>query len=157
MDVEVSRDIDAAPGAIAAIMFDPRREAEWSGWVSGVEVPHRDWLVKGARVRRRGGFLGRKFDWTTEVTEYEPDRLLVLEYIDGPMGGDISYRIEPTEHGSLVTIHNRAGFEFTVMTWMIREASKEDLDRLAGVVESDAKAAARVDEEEDEEIETGWR
>lgn len=157
MDVEVSRQIDAAPDAVAAIMFDPRRDDRWMGSVTRVEVPHRDWLVKGARVRRHGGLLGRKFGWTTEVQDYEPGRLLALEYCDGPISGSVTYRIEPAETGSLVTIHNNSGFDFTVMSWMIREAVTEDLDRLAKLVESEAKAAAsRVDEKEDEDATSDW-
>ncbi len=158
MEVEVSRNIEAAPSAVAAIMFDTRRDPDWMGSVTGVDVPHYDWLAKGARVRHHGNLFGRKFDWTTEVRDHVPDRLLVLTFREGPMTGEISYEIEPVETGSHVTIHNRSGFDFTVLSWMIRQAFTDDLDRLAKLVESSLNAAASATaEEEDEDAAPGWR
>lgn len=135
MEIEVSREMSAAPATVAAVMFDPRRDREWMANTQLAEVPHGDWTAPGARVRREGTLLGRKLGWTTRVEEHVPDRLLRLAFVDGPMSGEISYAIEPSEGGARVTIHDRSQYDFTVMSWMIRQQFSDDLDRLARLVE----------------------
>ena len=72
MDVQVSKHMGAAPAAIASIMFDPQRDPEWIGGARAVERLDSDPHEIGARVRRTGGFLGRKFSWVTELLEFKP-------------------------------------------------------------------------------------
>lgn len=136
MEVEVSKKIDATPAAVAAIMFDPRRDKDWLEGTRLYDVPHCDWLQVGARVRREGHLVGRNLTWVTEVEEHEPDRLLRLRFVEGPINGGIDYRIEPDGDGSLVTIHNRSHYEFTVAAWMITRSAQDNLDRLAKLVEA---------------------
>lgn len=135
MDIEVSREIAAAPAAISRLMFDPRRDADWMGNARLREVPHQDWLSPGTRISREGILLGRKLEWTTRIEEHVPDRLLRFAFVEGPIGGEVSYLVEPAEQGARVTIHDHSEYSFTVMSWMIRQQLNEDLDRLARLVE----------------------
>jgi uncharacterized protein YndB with AHSA1/START domain len=120
-----------APATVAAIMFDPGRDPEWIGGAHSVDEQSRDPTALGARVTRHGGFMGRTFSWQTEVEAFEPDRLLRMRFISGPMkGGDVSYRIEPDGNGSRVSIRN-TGPGPQLMSWFVKRAVGKDLDRLA--------------------------
>ncbi|MFL6752857.1 MAG: SRPBCC family protein [Sphingomicrobium sp.] len=134
MDVTASRMIAVKPGRLAAVMFDPRRDPEWIGGAKSVEPPNGDPTKVGARVTRHGGFLGRKFSWTTEVAGHEPDRLLHMNFIEGPMkGGSVTYRIEPDGQSSRVSIRNR-GPGPQIMGWFVKRSVGKDLDRLGKLV-----------------------
>jgi hypothetical protein len=135
MDVTATRTISAKPGRVAEIMFDPRRDPEWIGGAKSVEPPSGDPAKIGARVTRHGGFLGRKFSWTTEVAGHEPGHLLRMNFVAGPMkGGSVTYRIEANGSGSRVSIRNTGpGPQF--MGWFVKRSVGKDLDRLAKLVE----------------------
>ena len=84
--------------------------------------------------QRHGGFLGRKFSWTTEVEGFEPNRLLRMRFVEGPMkGGSVTYRIEPDGGGSRVSIRN-TGPGPQLMAWFVEKSVGKDLDRLAKLV-----------------------
>jgi uncharacterized protein YndB with AHSA1/START domain len=131
MQVAATRTIAASPAEISAVMFDPRRDPEWIGGAKSVEPPTSDATAVGARTTRHGGFMGRKFSWQTEVTAYEPERLLDMRFVAGPMkGGSVTYRIEPQDRGSLVSIRN-TGPGPQVMAWFVKRSVDKDLGRLA--------------------------
>jgi carbon monoxide dehydrogenase subunit G len=134
MDVTASRTIAARPGQVAAIMFDPRRDPEWIGGAKSVAAPKGDPTKIGTRVTRHGGFMGKKFSWTTEVAGHDPDHLLHMNFIEGPMkGGTVTYRIEPDGAASRVSIRN-TGPGPQIMGWLVRRSVGKDLDRLAKLV-----------------------
>lgn len=135
MDGTASRLIAATPAQVAAIMFDPMHDPEWIGGAKSVEPPKGDATRIGSRVTRQGGFMGRKFSWTTEVQGTEPDHLLHMTFIAGPMkGGTVTYRIEPDGPSSRVFIRN-TGPGPQLMGWFVRRSVSKDLDRLARMVE----------------------
>ena len=125
----------AKPGRVAEIMFDPCRDPDWIGGAKTVDAPTGDPTKVGARVTRHGGFMGRKFSWTTEVAGHEPDRLLHMSFVEGPMkGGSVTYRIESDGPGSRVSIRNR-GPGPQLMRWFVKRSVVKDLERLAKLVE----------------------
>ena len=135
VDVTASRLIAAKPGQVAAVMFDPQRDPEWIGGAKSVEPPAAEPTKVGARVTRHGGFMGRKFSWTTEVQGFDPDHLLHMAFIAGPMkGGTVTYRIEPDGSGSRVSVRN-TGPGPQVMGWFVKRSVGKDLDRLRRIVE----------------------
>lgn len=143
MEVIASRLIAARPDTIAAIMFDPRRDTEWIGGAKSVELPGGSSTALGARVTRHGGFMGRKFSWQTEVERFEPDQLLAMRFVHGPMaGGSVTYLIEPASNGSRVSIHN-TGPGPQILAWFVRRSVEKDLARLARLVDSFQRSADR--------------
>jgi uncharacterized membrane protein len=132
LDVCVTQLMTAPPDQVRAVMFDARRDPEWMAAVKSVE-PCADALGPGARVRRVGRFLGRTIRWTTEVIVLEENELR-LRIIDGPMRGTVTYRVEPSGAGSLVTIHNigeAPGFTPRwLLTMAMRRSLRADLRRL---------------------------
>jgi len=138
MDVTASRNIGATPRQVARIMFDPRRDPEWIGGAKRVDPPSGEPTAVGARTTRHGGFMGRKFSWQTEVIAFEPDRLLDMHFVEGPMkGGSVTYRIEPQGPGSRVSIRN-TGPGPQIAGWFVRRSVRKDLDRLAEMVQRTA-------------------
>src|SRR5919112_1781444 len=103
MDILVQRAIGASPASVARVMFEPANDPKWIGGAKAVEKLTAGPLSKGARVRREGGFLGRKFSWVTEVTGFAPDRRLEMRFVEGPMKGGVTYEIEKSGGGSLVS------------------------------------------------------
>ena len=135
MDITASKHIDAAPRELARVMFDPNRDSEWIGGAKSVDRPSGDATAIGSRVTRHGGFMGRKFSWTTEVVEHASNRLLRMHFAEGPMqGGEVTYRIEPDGTGSRVSIRN-SGPGPQLMGWFVKRSVGKDLDRLARLVE----------------------
>jgi carbon monoxide dehydrogenase subunit G len=134
--VTVSQQIDASPEAVAKMLFDSRRDPEWIGGAKAAEpIGDRPYGV-GYRVKRTGGFLGRIFSWTTEITDYEPNRLVRMKHVAGPFKGGVDYSIAPSGQGSLVTVRNygEASFSFPFMAAMMRWSVARDLRRLKALV-----------------------
>lgn len=135
IDVTASRTIAGKPGRVAAVMFDPNRDPEWIGGARSVDLPNGDPTKVGSLVTRHGGFMGRRFSWTTEVQGSEPDHLLHLSFVEGPMkGGTVTYRIEPDGGSSRVSIRN-TGPAPSFIGWFVKRSVGKDLDRLARIVE----------------------
>ena len=134
MDITATRTIAARPGVIAEVMFDPSRDPEWIGGAKSVDPAKGDATKVGARVTRHGGFMGKKFSWTTEVQGFDRDHLLHMSFVEGPMkGGTVTYRIEPDGAGSRVSIRN-TGPGSKIMGWFVRRSVDRDLERLARIV-----------------------
>src|SRR5262245_6852375 len=103
IDVSVDIEITAAPADVAAVMFDPARDQEWIKAVTGVEIIDPA-LAPGARVLRRGTFMGREFSWTSKVETVHFPHLLSVQVAEGPFAGTISYQIQRSGAGSHVRI-----------------------------------------------------
>ena len=140
IDVSAEIDIDAAPADIAGVMFDPQREPEWIGVVSGVELVDPE-LAPGARVRRTGSLLGRSLGWTTEVERVHFPHLLTLTVIDGPFRGSIRYDVQRSGTGSRVRVRNVGDAEglpvpAALIAGSLKAAMAADLARLKSLVET---------------------
>jgi hypothetical protein len=129
--VHVEKVIHAAAPDVARIMFDALDE---SGWISGVgsaELLTPGPLAVGSRIRRRGHFLGSTFDWVTEVTAFEPGRLLRLKFLEGIFHGEVTFEVTPTAGGCIAIVRNDDAKRSPVGTWAIEGAIEHDLERLA--------------------------
>jgi hypothetical protein len=142
-NVDVAADIDIAadPADIAAVMFDPAREAEWVGAVTSVEILDPA-LVKGARVRHQGRMMNQAFSWMTEVDTVHFPHILAFKVSEGPMVGTMKYEIQRSGMGSRVRIRAvgepGAAFSFVpsaMVTGPLRAALAADLERLKAIVE----------------------
>jgi hypothetical protein len=125
-------------------MFDPQREPEWMQAVKGVELIDPD-LQPGARVRRKGRFLGRDLEWTTQVEAVHFPHVLSVRIADGPFTGTVRYDIQRSAGGSRVRIRNVGelpGMSFlpsAMITGPMKTALGADLERLKTLVEQPAR------------------
>ena len=138
VDVTVTATTAAAPERVARIMFDPQRDAEWIGGAKSAKQLTSGHYGVGTRVRREGAFLGRRFSWTTEVTEFSPERLVRMKHIAGPFKGGVDYSIAPKDGGAEITIRNygEASFWLPFMATMMRASVAADLRRLKALAEA---------------------
>ena len=71
--------------------------------------------------------------WQTEVQGFDPDHLLHMRFVEGPMkGGSVTYRIEPVGAGSRVSIRN-TGPGPQIMGWFVK--------RSVGILRAEASGA----------------
>lgn len=143
MDVTVQTTIAAPPQAVAGVMFDAQNDPNWIGGAQRVIVLSGQPPATGALVRREGSFLTRPISWVTEVQEFEPDRLVRMKFIEGPMTGEVTYTVEPAPGGSLVRVRNRGDSNWLMpfMSTMVRRSVTKDLARLKSFVEARLAAA----------------
>jgi hypothetical protein len=140
LDVSVTCVMHASPARVRGVMFDARHDPSWMAAVKTVEPLDRS-QGPGARVRRTGRFMGRTLRWTTEVVAATASHV-ELRIIDGPMRGTVTYRIDPIDGGSEVSIRNvgeAPGFAPRwLMAWAMRRALTADLRRLQRIAEAPA-------------------
>lgn len=141
VDAAADIEIAADPADIAAVMFDPARESDWMGAVTGVEVIDPA-LVAGARVRHSGRLMNQDFTWTTEVETVHFPHVLVLRVSDGPLVGTMRYDIQRSGSGSRVRMRNvgepGAALSFVPVSMVVgplQSAMLADLERLKAIVE----------------------
>lgn len=142
VDVAADIEISADPADIAAVMFDPAREAEWMSAVTGVEVLDPA-LVPGARVRHQGRVMSQDFTWMTEVETVHFPHVLTLRVSDGPLVGTMRFEIQRYGAGSRVRMRNvgdpGAPLSFVpaaMVTGPLRAQMTADLERLKALVET---------------------
>ena len=136
VDVTVTRRFDAAPEAVARVMFDAARDPEWIGGAKAAEKLTDGPYDLGTRVRRTGGFLGRSFSWETEIVEFDPQGIVRMRYVAGPFRGGVDYAVAPGGGGSEVTIRNygESSFWFPFMGAMMKASVGRDLERPRALV-----------------------
>jgi hypothetical protein len=136
MGIHVEKVIYAAPSEVARVMFDSLNE---SGWITGVGAAEQltpGPLAVGSRTRRQGNVLGAGFDWVTEVTALEPDRLLKMKFVEGPIHGELTFEVTPTAGGSIAIVRNDDAKRSPIGTWALQSTIEGDLRRLAALVAS---------------------
>ena len=60
-------------------------------------------LGRGSRGRGTSKIMGRRFDWTVEVVEFEPPRRMVSRSVEGKLNFTVSFTLEPADGGTRVT------------------------------------------------------
>ena len=141
LDISVERTIPASPDRVAAVMFDPTHDPAWMKALTAAELLDAP-LAPGSRVRRTARFLGRSIEWTTVVQQHSPPGLLVLDIVDGPFVGRVTYEITPSKAGAQVRIRNvgRPGtfrwLPSSLMRRAMRSSLAKDLANLEAVVTS---------------------
>jgi len=111
--IEVSRTIQAEPGAIFAVLRDPRGHVaiDASGMLQDVTGDQVSAVGDGFVVHMDRESLGDipemgKYDVTVTITTYEQDREIawnILGRVRPQIGHVYGYRLEPVEEGTLVT------------------------------------------------------
>lgn len=66
-------------------------------------------VAAGTRGRGTTKIMGRSFDWTTEVTEFDPPRRLVSRSVDGKLDFTVALSLEPADGGTRLTQRVEAG------------------------------------------------
>ena len=138
-DVRVEVHVRRPPDAVAAVMFDPRRDGEWtSGVVASRQVTDGP-LAPGSVVERDVRFAGRRFTYRYEVVAADGRSLELRVARPFPMA--VTYHLEDAPDGTKASIHARgdAGGFFKVagplLDRMVRRTIRRDLEALKVLVE----------------------
>ncbi|WP_131105141.1 SRPBCC family protein [Ornithinimicrobium sufpigmenti] len=145
--VQASRDVNAPPRTIFALIADPARQPEWDGNDNLVEAP------AGQRVHQVGDVftmaLTNGKTRENHVVEFEEDRLLAWKPAspgEPPAGHLWRWTLEPQADGTTRVTHTYDWSGLTDPARMDRARSttadmlQSSVDRLAGRAEADASA-----------------
>lgn len=125
---------------VAAFMFDPANDVNWTGGITSSRPEQPGRLREGATVVRTAKFLGRTFDYGYVVTREEPDRLVELR-VDRPFPMQVTYQLEDAPGGTSVAIRAAGspgrffGWATPLMTRQVRRNIAADLERLRTCLE----------------------
>lgn len=141
VDVIPSVLVRRSPAEVAAFMFDPAHDLEWTGGITSSTPAQPGPLTEGATVVRTARFLGRTFSYGYVVTRHEPDRLLELR-VDRPFPMTVRYELAEHPDGTMVTIHATGspgrffGWATPLMVRQVRRSITADLERLRRCLET---------------------
>jgi len=105
IDVRAEVVIGRARPDVAAFATDPQHDPEWIGGVVEASLLSPQ-IGKGAKVRRVAKFLGRRIDYTTEVTDWQPPAAVEMEATK-PFPMRIRYEFQEHADGTLASIRVR--------------------------------------------------
>lgn len=126
---------------VAAYMFNPLNDAEWTRNVMHVRVLTEAPVGRGTRVERVVRFLGRLFGYMYEVVDLQPERSMEMT-VDQPFPMRIRYELEDAPDGTLARIRAAGdpGTFFRVAAPLLRIAVRrgirQDLAALKSRLES---------------------
>jgi len=140
VDVRPAVVVRRSPADVAAFMFDPAHDLEWTGGITSSRPARQGPLVEGSTVERTARFLGRTFVYGYVVTRHEPDSLLELQ-VDRPFPMLVRYELEKVDEGTRVAIRATGspgrffGWATPVMARQVRKSIAGDLERLKACLE----------------------
>ncbi len=135
-------EILASPAEIAKIMFDPNQIIRWIGGIKEVREITGVPIEIGSKHNRIADYAGKDVEYILEVTDFIPDRLLVMYTKKSPFPMEVTYKIDVfQEHHSMVEIKLEGNSEGFLMfldrlsTIMVSQHLKGDLERLKDMAE----------------------
>lgn len=144
MPVDVLTEIVIArpPEVVAAYAGDPSNAPEWYSNIESVEWVTPPPIHVGSRLAFVAKFLGRRLAYTYQIVEHIPGERLVMRTAQGPFPMETSYRWEPAEGGTRMSLRNRgkpSGFSLLMSPLMpvaMKHANNKDLRCLKAIIEA---------------------
>jgi carbon monoxide dehydrogenase subunit G len=135
-------DIDATPETIFPWLIEPDRLARWIGGFVGSEALTDGGARLGARSRDTLSEGSRTIVVETEITEFQPGRLMRVHIEAGSFRSDDSYRLIPADQGtrlvytSDVHLGGLMRLMAPIVTRQLRARAERDLATLKRVIET---------------------
>lgn len=101
--VEESTFVHRAPREVFDFLARPANLPVWDNSIVDAAQDGDGPLGVGTRVRGTSKILGRRFDWVTEYTEYDPPRRLVSRSIEGSLHFTVTNTLEREGDGTRLT------------------------------------------------------
>lgn len=143
MHVDVDSEIEIArPRAeVAAYACDPDNATAWYQRIIAVEWKTTPPLAVGSRLAFVAEFLGRRLEYTYEVSEHVPGERFVMRTAEGPFPMQTTYTWDDASRGATrMTLRNEgsprgfANLTAPLMARSIARANRGDLRRLAAIL-----------------------
>lgn len=112
IDVTAERVIPLPPAEVAAYAMDWRHDADWTQGIREAALTREadgGGFGVGAEVTRTAYFLGKRIDYVLRVARHDPERLLDMVSVAGPIPMHVTYIFEPHPDGTLARIRVRGG------------------------------------------------
>lgn len=144
LDVTAERVLPLPRDRVAAYAMDWRNDAAWTQGIREARLTREagtGGFGTGAEVTRTAYFLGKRIDYVLRVAAYEPDRLLDMVSVAGPLPMHITYAFDPHPRGTLARIRVRgeaaAHYRLAgpLIAWKVRSSLRKDLRDLERVLE----------------------
>ena len=146
VDIKTQIVIDEDRARVAAFSANPDNAPRWYVNIRSVEWKTRPPVAVGSQLAFVAQFMGKRLEYTYEVSEYEPGERLVMRTAEGPFPMETTYLWEDVVHNdrasaTLMTLRNRgrpSGFSALVvplMRFMMRRANRKDLALLKEILE----------------------
>ena len=137
MSVDVAREvlIGRPRAEVAAYMFEPRNDAQWTTGVVSSRPLTEGRLAAGSRVERTTRFLGREFTYVFTVVDADDDRSVDIR-VERPFPMQVRYELQDAGAGTIARIHARgdAGGFFSLaaplLSMMVGRNIAADLEQL---------------------------
>ena len=140
--VVINRPIDE----VFAYVDDIGNASQWQSYV--LESEQTSEGPKGVGTTERGlmQFLGRRIEWTAEITEYEPNSKIKDKVTAGPMSIEQTLTLEPVEGGTRLTLvaGGETGGFFALAEGIVSRMFQRDLQanlaKLKDILEAHAES-----------------
>lgn len=143
VDVTTEIVIDRPVAEVSAYATDPSNAPIWYANIEAVEWKTPPPAQTGSQVAFVARFLGRRLEYTYELSEFVPGERLVMRTQQGPFPMETTYSWAPIPDGSThMTLRNcgePTGFSKLIapfMTPAMRRANRKDLAELKSILEA---------------------
>ena len=143
IDITAEVTIDRKREDVAWFAMDPENDPVWIGGIVEAKMVTEPPFGKGTRVARVAKFMGRRMEYTPEVTRYEPGKLLEMS-TDVPFEMTIRYEFEDAGDGTLARVRVQgegSGFyrlAAPLLARVVKRNVSSDLQTLKRLLESSA-------------------
>ncbi len=145
VDAETELVIERPVSVVCEYAANPENAPEWYANIDSAAWQTPPPLDVGSRVTFVAHFLGKRLEYTYEITEWRPGEVLVMRTSEGPFPMETTYRWEATADGhTLMKLQNRgqpSGFSRIAAPLMVRamrRANEKDLIALREILLSRA-------------------
>jgi carbon monoxide dehydrogenase subunit G len=101
--VEESIFIDRPPQEVFDYVIEPANLPVWDTSIVHAELLDAGPVGAGSSMRGTSKILGRRFDWTTEVTYFEPPRRSSMRSVGGDLKFTVTFTVQPEGSGTRLT------------------------------------------------------
>lgn len=97
--------IDRPPDEVFAYVVEVTNEPFWQSDVRLAEwMDQGGEIYEGRQARTVAQFLGEDVEFVAQVARYDPPNELTWQIVDGPFGMQATWRFEPQDAGTMVTM-----------------------------------------------------
>ncbi len=141
IEFEVAVDIDAPVDEVFGYSADNLNDPEWMGPVTRVEKTTEGPVGVGTTFVNYVRFLGKTFDDSHEIVEYEPNESMKIVQRTGPVPFTTTYRYRPIDTGTRFSLQVEAetrglyAMARPVMARQLKRQFENDLRTLKDLLE----------------------
>jgi uncharacterized membrane protein len=145
--VEDNTYIARSPEEVFDYLSRPENLPLWDSSILQVEQIDPGPLARGTRWRGTTKIMGRRFDWTTEITDVQSPSRMDSRSIEGKLTFEVAYALQPERDGTRLTYRVEAAsglggafgrFADPLVQNAQARSVRANLERLAGILGSSA-------------------